>query len=234
MREIGNAAEKKMDYNGRLIRAIVLPVITVVLTLLLTSITLSFRDARIYPSNISVGGVELAGLTQKEAVNLLNQKLPASWGNELLIYSPVYTISIPLEKAGIFYDISATMAQLDELLQPQGLAGVFKHSIIRGSEVNINPRLQYNRTLLKQQLEDIKRTYDLPPVNARIIHKNDYVDYISHKNGYAINVAASMDKICATLDQGSLGPVALIVNETYPQIKIDDLFKAPTLSNIGK
>jgi hypothetical protein len=211
------------DSRKYVVRIVLLLVAAVMLTLFLASVALAKRDASVYPSNISVGGVELDGLDRETAGRILTDQLPENYGRELLLQTPSRSVSIPISLAGIDYDIPATLAKIDETLQPEGLAGVFTHSISRGSIQDIVPEMVWNTTLLQQQLSAIKRDYDQPAVDARILYSNDYLDYISHKKGYSIDVAASLDSICAALAKGSLGPVPLIVQETHPHVRLEDI-----------
>ena len=73
------------DYKKYMARIILLMAIAVILSLWLASLALAKRDAVIYPSNISVGGVSLAGLDHDEATALLAQRLPTSHGRQLLL-----------------------------------------------------------------------------------------------------------------------------------------------------
>lgn len=211
------------DSRKYVARIVLLLVAAVMLTLFLASVALAKRDASVYPSNISVGGVELAGLDRETAGRILTDQLPKNYGGQLLLQTPSRSLSIPISLVGIAYDIPATLAKIDVTLQPEGIAGVFAHSISRGSIQDIAPEMLWNTTLLQEQLSTIKRAYDQPAADARILYSNDYLDYISHKNGYSIDVAASLDSICAALAKGSLGLVPITVKETHPHVRLEDI-----------
>ena len=104
------------DYKKFLARIILLTAVAVILTLCLVSLALAKRDAVIYPSNISVGGVSLAGLGHDEAADLLAQQLPANCGTQLLLQLPSRQIFIPFSQVDITYDIPGTLAQIDDFL----------------------------------------------------------------------------------------------------------------------
>lgn len=221
------------DSRKYVARIVLLLTAAVMLTLFFASLALSNRDARVYPSNISVGGVEIGGLNRDEAARILANQLPASYGRQLLLQTPSRSLSIPIGQVKIAYDIPATLAKIDVFLQPEGIAGIFQHSIARGSTHNIAPELKWNATLLQQQLGDIKLIYDRPAVNARILYSNDYLDYIGHKNGYSIDIAASLDSINAALQKGSLGPVPLIARETHPRVRLEDIQEVKDILGIS-
>jgi len=227
------AGVKMVNSKKYVARIVLLLIMAVMLTLLLASLALAKRDARVYPSNITVSGVELGGLSRDQAGRVLADRLPADCGTQLLLQTPSRTLSIPINQVNIAYDIPATLAKIDVALQPEGIAGIFQHSIARGSTRNIAPEIKWNATLLQQRLSAVKLTYDQPAINARILYNNDYLDYIGHKNGYSIDIAASLDRICAVLEKGSLGPVPLVTSETYPRVRLEDIKEVKDILGIG-
>ena len=210
------------DSKKFITRIILLMAVAVILTLWLASLALAKRDSVIYPSNIIVGGVSLAGLGHDEAAELLAEQLPVGYGRQLLLQLPSRQLYIPFSEVGIAYDIPATLDQIDTSSHQTGI-GVFKHSIARGSTINMAPKINWNRTLMEEQLTELKNTCDQPAINARILHSNDYLEYIGHKTGYAIDKNASLKEIENSLQQGSLGPIPLITSEIHPRVKIEDI-----------
>ncbi len=210
------------DSAKRITRIILLMSVAVIFTLLLVSLALAKRDAAIYPSNILVGGVSVAGLGHEEAANLLATSLPASYGGKLLLQLPSKQLSVPFTQVGITYDIHGTLANIDVSLHHKGI-GIFQHSIARGSTREISPTFNWNQTLIEEKLTELKNSTDLPAVNARIFYSNDYLEYTGHKNGYSIDIAASLNEINNSLQKGLLGPIPLITNEIYPQVKQEDI-----------
>lgn len=210
------------DSKKFITRIILLMAVAVILTLWLASLALAKRDSVIYPSNIIVGGVSLAGLGHDEAAELLAEQLPVGHGRQLLLQLPSRQLYIPFSEVGIAYDIPATLDQIDTSSHQTGI-GVFKHSIARGSTINMAPKINWNRTLMEEQLTEVKNTCDQPAINARILHSNDYLEYIGHKTGYAIDKNASLKEIENSLQEGSLGPIPLITSEIHPRVKIEDI-----------
>lgn len=222
-----------VDSGKYVARIVLLLVVAVMLTLFCASLALAKRDANVYPSNIAVGGVKLAGLSRDKAADILVEQLPAGCGRQLLLQTPSRSLSLPIDQVGIAYDIPATLAKIDVSLQPEGIAGIFQHSIARGNTQDIVPEINWNRTLLQKYLVDIKNNYDQPAVNARILYSNDYLDYIGHKNGYSINIAASLDSICTSLQKGSLGPIPLVTSETHPRVRLEDIKEVKDILGIS-
>ena len=220
------------DYKKYMARIILLMAIAVILSLWLASLALAKRDAVIYPSNISVGGVSLAGLDHDEATALLAQRLPTSHGRQLLLQLTSRQLYIPFDQVGIAYDIPATLNQIEDSWHQKGM-GVFKHSIARGNTIGIAPEINWNRTLMEEKLAELKKDYDQPAVNARILYSNDYLEYIGHKTGYAIDIYASLKEIDNSLQEGSLGPVSLIISEIHPRVKIEDIKEVKDMLGIS-
>ncbi len=213
-------------------RIILLITVAVILTLWLVSLALAKRDAVIYPSNILVGGVSLAGLDHDEAAKLLAEQLPTSYGSQLLLQLPSRQLYIPFNEVGIAYDIPATLAGIDVSLHRKGL-GVFRHSIARGNTINAAPTINWNRTLMEEKLSHLKVNHDQPAINARILYSNDYLEYVGHKTGYAIDIHASLKEIENHLQKGSLGPIPLISSEIHPRVKIEDIKEVKDLLGIS-
>jgi len=222
-----------VDSRKHVARIVLLLVAAVMLTLFLASLALAKRDAKVYPSNIAVSGVELGGLSRDKAGRVLADRLPANYGSHLLLQTPSRSLSIPIDQVKIAYDIPATLAKIDVSLQPEGIAGIFQHSIARGSTQDIAPEINWNTTLLQEQLNRIKLAYDQPAIDARILYSNDYLDYISHKNGYSIDITASLDNVCAALKKGSLGPIPLATRETHPRVRLEDIKEVKDILGIG-
>lgn len=212
-----------VDSEKSIIRIIVLVVIAITLTIILASLALAKRDASIYPSNVSVGGIKMTGLSRGEAEDILAERLPISYSQELQLKLPSRTLFIPFNEIGISYDIPATLDLIDSSLHQKGLNGILQHSIFRGTSHNLVPQLSWNQGMLQKKLYDSKKLYDQPAINARILYNKDYFEYISHKNGYVINVSASLDKIENSLQKGLSGPVSLVVSEIYPRVKLEDV-----------
>lgn len=220
------------DSKKFITRIILLMAVAVILTLWLASLALAKRDSVIYPSNIIVGGVSLAGLGHDEAAELLAEQLPVGHGRQLLLQLPSRQLYIPFSEVGIAYDIPATLDQIDTSSHQTGI-GVFKHSIARGSTINMAPKINWNRTLMEEQLTELKNTCDQPAINARILHSNDYLEYIGHKTGYAIDKNASLKEIENSLQEGSLGPIPLITSEIHPRVKIEDIKEVKDMLGIS-
>lgn len=225
------------DYKKFLARIVLLMAVAVILTLCLVSLALAKRDAVIYPSNILVGGVSLAGLGHDEAADLLVQQLlvqqlPANYGTQLLLQLPSRQVFIPFSQVSITYDIPGTLAQINGSLNQKGF-GVFKHCIARGNTINIAPKINWDRSLMEEKLAELKKEFDQPAVNARILYSNDYLEYIGHKTGYAIDIYASLKKINHSLQKGSLGPVSLITTEIHPRVKLEDIKEVKDMLGIS-
>lgn len=204
------------------LKVITLAVVAVATTLFIVSLALAGRDSERYPSNVSVAGISLANLSKEEARDALTRNMASSWGNNLTITLYEKTITIPMAEIGISYDVSATLEKLDKLYKSED-NNVLQHSLLRGEEQEITPVLEWDKEKLYKKLLELKKENDQPAVNARIIYNNEYLEYIAHKNGYAINVNYSLNNINDALARGFLGPIKIKCNEVLSRVRIGDI-----------
>ncbi|MDD4550385.1 MAG: peptidoglycan binding domain-containing protein [Syntrophomonadaceae bacterium] len=208
----------------KLSRVILLVTAAIILTLLITSLALAKRDSYVYPSNIIVGGVSLANLTQGESFYSLQREMSHAWGTQLKLTLSDKSVNLTMDEAGISYDYQATLRKAENILpETKGIRGAFNHILIRGKSQKITPVLTWDKEIIYKELLEIKHDYDKKPVNARIMYNHDVLDYIPHKNGYSININESLNRISAALSRGSLGPVELSVIENSPRVKLEDI-----------
>jgi len=195
---------------------------SVLVCLIFASLALARRDATTYPSNVWAGGVAIGGLNQEEALSALTDGAKAI--NNLDLRLPDKNLSIPLKELGIQYDCQATLAAVDKsLYDGKGLLSLLRHSIVRGDRQVIAPVFQWNARVLKEKLLEIKKKNDKPALDARILYSNSYIEYVSHSNGYSIDIDQSTNQIIQALQQGSLAELSLSINETHPRVKLDDI-----------
>nr|WP_054695497.1 peptidoglycan binding domain-containing protein [Syntrophomonas palmitatica] len=125
---------------------------------------------------------------------------------------------------GVNYDYSASLERAEEAVTAnEGLSGLLHHATIRGAKQNINPVFNFDKSSLTDQLNSIKLQYDKPALDARVMYANDYLEYISHRDGYSININKSLAKIMDSLCQGSLDPIELEIEPVYPRVRLDDI-----------
>ncbi|MEN6351434.1 MAG: peptidoglycan binding domain-containing protein [Syntrophomonas sp.] len=212
-----------MTDTGKLgIKVISLAIAAVATSLIIVSFALAGRDVKSYPSNISVGAISLANHSQSEAREILEKDLAPSFGDKLILKLHDKTIAVPLSELGIKYDVPATLKKVDSLLNSQE-SNVLQHSLMRGKEQEISPVFSWEKEKLYQKLMAIKQENDEAAVDARILYNNDYLEYRAHKNGFAVNINSSMNKLNSLLNEGSLGPMELDSSEIFPRVKIEDI-----------
>ncbi|MDD3268710.1 MAG: peptidoglycan binding domain-containing protein [Syntrophomonadaceae bacterium] len=205
-------------------KVISLAVVAITTTLLIVSLALAGRDTERYPSNVSVAGISIANLSRQEARELLNKDMLSSWGKNLILDLNGKSISVPLEEIGITYDLTATLEKVDKLLyNSEDQNAIWQHSLLRGQQQEIAPVLAWDKEKLYNKLLELKNENDRAAINARILYHNEYLEYIAHKNGYAINVNSSMENTNKVLANGSLGPIKIELNEILSRVRIEDI-----------
>ncbi|MEN6460251.1 MAG: G5 domain-containing protein [Syntrophomonas sp.] len=212
------------DVKKTIARVISLTTIAIIISLFLVSFALASRDGKMYPSNFSAGGISLANLNDEQAGAQLERIIPAKLGSLLQLKLPDKIIAIPIKECGISPDCDATLENINALLnQDRGAIGLIKHSVIRGQDHDINLIYRADKDLLYKQLVKTQTAYNKPAIDARILYDNGLLEYISHQNGYLINVDATMQNICNALQKGDLGPIEVSATIMYPRVKIDDI-----------
>lgn len=214
-----------MKDSGKLASKVIsLVIIAIVFSLGFVSFALAKRDMESYPSNIVVGGISLAGLNQEEAFELLQNSLPANYAKDMLFQINGESVNLSLEDLGIKYDIEATIDKVENLIyKDQGIVGLFNPILIRGQEQDINPVFSYNKEFLREKMLEFKEEHDQPAIDARILFKNGFLEYIAHKYGYSINLDKSLDRLYESIQQGSPGPINISVSEISPRVKLEDI-----------
>ncbi|NLW90393.1 MAG: hypothetical protein GXY34_02180 [Syntrophomonadaceae bacterium] len=212
-----------MPHTGKSIAHIIsLLIASIFVCLIFVSLALARRDANIYPSNVWAGGVAIGDLTPDQAAKALAAKSSAT--DIIRLKLPDKTLRIPLKDIGVQYNNALTLAQVNKNLFPDGgLAGLLRHSIVRGKRQEIAPIFACDTQVLQRQIRAIKVKHDKPATDARIIYSNNYWEYVSHSSGYAVNTANSVKKIDEALKRGSLNNLALAVKPTSPRVKLDDI-----------
>lgn len=213
--------------NRTIFKAISLVLLAAFITVFAVSMALANRDADIYPSNTAVGGISVANLNHEEARAKLDADIAENWGSTLQLKiddsNAVYTI--PLAELKITHDIDASLKKANQIInQNTGLASSLQHALIRGTDLNIAPVLMMNdKRLLYNRLAELKKKLDKPAADARVLYTQGYLEYVEHKNGYTIDLGASLGRIESEIQKGRLGPITLVTKNLYPKVKIEDI-----------
>lgn len=208
--------------NKIIVKIISLVLLAACLTVLFTSMALARRDQTIYPSNVTVGGVSIANLNHEEAQARLQaekDKWPSTLQLKIDKNNAIY--SLPLSELKINYDLDSSLKKTDQYLDKSSL---LQHTIMRGAANKIAPVLNVeDRSLLYNKLAEMKKNLDQPATNARILYKQGCLEYVEHRNGYAVDLDASLKFVENELENGSLGPITLVTKDLYPKVKIEDI-----------
>jgi len=198
----------------------------IVITLLIVSFALFQRDVRVYPSNVFVSGISLAGLSREEAYEVLNNNFSSKQEEKMLLEFSDSLISVPLHECGISYDIESTLKKADSLFYGENaVIALLRHSIIRGKRQDVAPVFSYDENRLYDKIIEIKKEFDKSSVDARILYNGGYLEYLPHEYGRIIDVAGSIENISAALGKGLIGSIELAITEVSPRIKLNDIKK---------
>lgn len=209
--------------NKFIVKIISLTLLAAFITVVFVSMALARRDQVIYPSNVNVGGISVANLNHEQAQARLLAEMAGKWPDTLQLKidknNAIY--SLPLSELKINYNLDSSLKKTNQSLNQSSL---LQHTILRGAVNNIAPVLNIeDKSLLYKRLAEMKKNLDKPATNARILYKQGCLEYVEHRNGYAVDLDASYKLVENELDKGSLGPITLVTKNLYPKVKIEDI-----------
>jgi len=199
-----------------------------IITIVLSSLALAARDDKIYPSNVAVGGVSVANFSRQQAMQALENSATNQWEQNLRLQvkSSGEIISILLKEVGIYYDLDTTMQNLDQLVAGNSSESesFWRHAVVRGKAIDLRPVFYMdNKDLLYAKLQEIKNKLYQPAVNARVLYKDGYLEYITHKKGSTLDIDNTIAEIDGALAQGYSGPIELAFADLSPSVKTEDI-----------
>jgi len=209
--------------NKIIIKIISLVLLAAFISVLFVSMALARRDQVIYPSNVTVGGISIANLNHEEAQARLQTEMSHRWPDalQLRIENNNSIYSLPLSELNINYNLDSSLKKTNQSINQ---AFLLQHAVMRGTANNIVPVLNINdKDLLYNKLAEMKKNLDKPAVNARVLYKQGCLEYVEHRNGYAVDLNASFTLVKNELAKGSLGPITLVTKDLYPKVKIEDI-----------
>lgn len=221
------------DVNKIIFKVISLGLLAACLSIMLVSIALAQRDEAIYPSNVAVGGISIANLSQNEAQAKLKADLGEKWNNKLkiIIDKNHSSVSIPIKELGITYNVDASLAKVNAYLNT---GSFLKHAVLRGEAINIAPVMDIkDKNLFNHKLVEIMKKVDKPAIDARVLYTKGYLEYVVHADGYIVKQDTSLDHIIDAINDGSLGPVALDLQDVYPKVKAEDIKNIKSLIGVS-
>ncbi len=192
------------------------------ITILAASGLLAAKDQGKLPPNTSIAGIPVGGLPWNTAKGRLAAEIPRIIGDQIVFSSKDKSVSIPLQECRVVIDIEESLNRVQKRGQ-LGWQGVVAHILTRAAPRDFPAVIRYDREILEQVVADLGTEFDIPAKDARIIWRNDSLEYIPHENGRKVDVEATLRRAEQSLAAGRLGPVPVAFKTIHPRIKLNDI-----------
>ncbi|NLU50422.1 MAG: hypothetical protein GXX09_08435 [Syntrophomonadaceae bacterium] len=193
-----------------------------VITVVLASSVLTVWDKGKVPAGSSVAGIPLGGLTYQEARYRLARELPGRTGSYLAFRGAGKTCTVPCKDCHLRLDIDGSLRQCLGGSQ-SGLRGVLFHAVVRGKSLDYPAVFRWDNESVEKVIEQIRPVFEVAAQNARIILKNDTLEYIPHQPGRRIDEKQTLQRLEQVLHKGRLGPVEVAFMTVSPLVKLEDI-----------
>ncbi|NMA63328.1 MAG: hypothetical protein GX964_04800 [Syntrophomonadaceae bacterium] len=193
-----------------------------IITMVFTSLALAVRDGERIPPGLSVAGIPLGGLSYQEAQERLKTALPDQLGRHLVFRRGELFGYISCDDYQICFDMDGSLNRCVGGNQT-GLKGLLFHSMVRGGARDVSPVISYDPGCIPEIMAAIGPTFNQPAQDARVIWKDDSLEYIPHKPGCLLDLDKTAGLLQQALNAGSLGPVTVAVRELSPRVKLNDV-----------
>lgn len=191
-------------------------------TVVFTSVVLAVKDGGKVPPNLSVAGIMIGGLPYREAYDRLAAQLPRRVGKDVVFRAEGAACSLPLSDCHISVDIGGSLQNCFDGGRA-GIGGLAFHSVIRGRTRDFPVVFQWDSSELERAIERIRPQLELPPQDARVILRDDCLEYIPHRVGRRIDEKKTIFGWEQGLRRGIPGPVEVVFNDIHPLVKVEDI-----------
>ncbi len=171
-------------------------------------------------SGIVVDGFDVGGMTTEEAFQILSESTDRTFHKKaILLFSPFGQYRLPLDNIEYMPDYAGAL----ESAFLQGRSGnLFKRfrviQRIGKLGLHIEPKICYNKEKTGIILDSIGLDMEIKPVNAVIKLQNGKMEITEHKNGAALDLETSMERIDASLSGRTFDDIELCVVDIAPDI----------------
>jgi vancomycin resistance protein YoaR len=175
-------------------------------------------DGRIF-QGVSVGGVDLSGLSTQQAAELLNQRLDYPQRGKIAFQDGTTLWTAKPAELGLFLDAQTTALAAYNL----GRAGYLPEKLgdrwqAWSGGVDLAPIFVFDERIAQNYLQGIAKQIDKPIVEATLGINGVDVVVNSGQVGRNLDVQAALLRLDAQMQTMSDGLVPLVVNETAPVI----------------
>ncbi len=173
---------------------------------------------RMLPQGLTMGGMDIGGRTQNQALNALSE----AYTTPITVYYRQESMLLMPEMVELTLDVEATTANLDEVLLAQkGIEGFLQYIFDQINQRDVQPRqirpiLSYSRERLDAFLKRVAQQYDHPPLAPVSLPEAE--TFRPPQPGTELNFDASRPLLVSTLLSPMDHEVELVVEvEPIPQ-----------------
>ena len=215
--------KKSLLIVGAVILIIILAVISYFISI---NKKVSAWESKIYPQ-VNVYGIDLGGLNESEAIELLNEKLPELIMDKKLVVS-VGDGSIELDYSSLNpeYNIENIVKEALSYGKDKSILG--KISLINGNDkINLEANISYDENSLLNFEEEVKEKFSVAPKNAEITINSGKIAITEEVIGKTINTEELHNKLLESINGDPEAEVNLTLElqDEEAKIKSEDLEK---------
>ncbi len=199
-----------MKLKGKVFLVVLL---SISLTILSSSIILSIRDTRFFPSNYMLDNLDLGSIPKSQISHVVNDIYS---DKHLILAMPAGQNKLSINDCGIAINIDKTFEQINK-------TRLLDNVTRRVTTQVIQPIYQWDKNKLREVIEDFALANSRDALDAQLIWENNTTKYLAQENGQYIDGKQLLENIESHLQGGSLGPIAVEVEVVYPIMTLEEL-----------
>lgn len=205
-----------------IVSAAALATILIVGSLALAIATRSWvKSERIAP-NVTIAGLDVAGMTGEEASQALRDRWLPTLPDAVKVTFPGGEWDAEREELGVSLQLDVAVADAVRVGREGGLSDQMK-ARLRPQPVNVAVPVQIDEDTLEAAVGGLAETVDRDPVDADFKVRGDQIDIIPGKKGRQVDFEATMQAISEALADPNAKEVAAVVETRQPSITEEDL-----------
>lgn len=194
-------------------------VLLAVIALTVAVVSFESRNAdRIFPG-VSVGGVDLSGLTMGEALVKLNTDLSYASQGQIMLTDGTNQWAFTPEQLGLSLDKIDGIEHAFRIgRQSSKFTNVTAQIYASQHGVDIAPNTTYDQGQAYLRLQEVARWLDKPMIEAAISLEGTEVKVTPGQVGYNLNILKTLEPVEDLLFSRQSGTVFLVIEETQPVV----------------
>lgn len=187
---------------------------------------------------ITIDGTDVAGLSEEEALELLQGRYKTEVGGQMLTLSygnteaepaedeedaEVFKWEIPFEEIGVGYDVEGAVKAAYET----GRTGTEEEKFDVGSDLlkkgmDIEVEYTYDVALLDAKLTEIAEEFDREAEDSTVTRKSGKFIITDEKDGLVMDKEKTIEAVAAVLDTRESGEAKIVAEVTKPDVTAED------------